>query len=86
MKKFMVLYMASGAEFEKMDAVEKVGSSLPERNNGIKTSNILNRCCVFASSLESMLLGKAPKIVFRQYRPKADMRPLPGSTGGMPLV
>jgi hypothetical protein len=47
------------------DAVEKVGSTLPERNNGIKTNNILNRCCVFASSLESMLLGKAPKIFFQ---------------------
>jgi hypothetical protein len=56
-----------------VDAVEKVGSALPERNNGIKTNNILNRCCVFASSLESMLLGKAPKIFFQQYRSKAEM-------------
>jgi hypothetical protein len=64
----------SGQVFRLLtDAVEKVGSTLPERNNGIKTNNILNRCCVFASSLESMLLGKAPKIFFRQYRPIRDI-------------
>jgi hypothetical protein len=63
-------YICLQREFPLLtDAVEKVGSALPERNNGIKTNNILNRCCVFASSLESMLLGKAPKIFFQQYRP-----------------
>jgi hypothetical protein len=63
--------------FGLTDAVEKVGSALPERNNGIKTNNILNRCCVFASSLESTLLGKAPKIFFQQYRSFADITARP---------
>jgi hypothetical protein len=56
------------------DAVEKVGGTLTGRYNRIKTGRILNRYCAFGSSLESMLLGKAAKILFRQHRSKADDR------------
>jgi hypothetical protein len=51
-----------------VDAFEKVRATRPGRNNPVKPGNILNRYCAFGSSLESMLLGKAAKILFRQHR------------------
>jgi hypothetical protein len=56
------------------DAVEKVRSIPPVRNNRIGTNDLLNQCCAFSSSLESMLLGKPFKIFFQQHRPRADVQ------------
>jgi len=47
-----------------VDAVEKVGGTLTGHYNRIKTGKILNRYCVFGSSFESMLPGKASKSFF----------------------
>jgi hypothetical protein len=57
------------------DAVEKVRGATPKRNNRIEPNNVLNLCCEYGSSLESMLRGKTHKILFRQYRPIADIHP-----------
>src|SRR5687767_10895392 len=40
------------------DAVEKVPSTRPGRNDRINIGIVLNRCCVIGSPLESMLFGK----------------------------
>src|SRR5262252_10856098 len=55
------------------DAVEKVGATLPTRNNRIAQAGFLNRSCAFAARLESILLEDPLKIFFRQYRPKGDL-------------
>ena len=55
------------------DAVEKVGATLPTRNNGIAQAGFLNRSCAFAARLESILLEDPLKIFFRQYRPEGDI-------------
>jgi hypothetical protein len=55
------------------DAVEKVRGATPKRNKRIEPNNILNLCCEYGSSLESMLRGKTHKILFRQYRPETDI-------------
>jgi hypothetical protein len=55
------------------DAVEKVRSRQLRRNNRIKTGSVVNRCCVFSSSLESILSEKVSKILFKQHRPEADL-------------
>jgi hypothetical protein len=40
-----------------VDAVEKVRSMPPTRNNRIKETDFLNRSCAFDAGFESMLLG-----------------------------
>jgi hypothetical protein len=57
------------------DAVEKVGGILLTRNNRIIGVDFLNRTCAFDAHFESILLGEAPKIFFRQHRPEAAMSP-----------
>jgi hypothetical protein len=59
-----------------VDAVEKVLSESLERNNRIRTVGWLNRNCVRGHYSESMLRVRAHKIVFQQYRSKADLTPL----------
>src|SRR5262249_22313260 len=54
------------------DTVEKVVSDPPKRNNRIRTARYLNRNCVRGRDFESMLRIQGRKIVFQQYRPKAD--------------
>src|SRR5262249_12568202 len=54
------------------DTVEKVVSDPPKRNNQIRTARYLNRNCVRGRDFESMLRIQGRKIVFQQYRPKAD--------------
>src|SRR5215472_9439323 len=54
------------------DAVEKVGATLPTRNNRIAQAGFLNRSCAFAARLESILLEDPLKIVFRQYQSKCE--------------
>jgi len=44
----------------------------PARNYRISGDDILNRSCAFHAGLESILLGDPSKILFQQYRPKAD--------------
>src|SRR5208283_2914277 len=56
----------------RVDAVEKVASVPLARNNRIEETDILNRSYAFDSGFESMLLGDPPKILFQQYRLKAD--------------
>src|SRR5262249_20298862 len=55
------------------DTVEKVVSDPPKRNNRIRTARYLNRNCVRGRDFESMLRIQGRKIVFQQYRPKADI-------------
>src|SRR5262245_3516139 len=55
------------------DTVEKVVSGPPKRNNRIRTARYLNRNCVRGRDFESMLRIQGRKIVFQQYRPKADI-------------
>jgi hypothetical protein len=55
------------------DTVEKVLSEPLERNNRIETASCLNRNCVRGAYFESMLRIRAHKIVFQQYRWKADI-------------
>jgi transcriptional regulator with XRE-family HTH domain len=43
-----------------------------------KQVEFLNRCCAFGAGLESNLLGETRQILFRQYRPKADILYLSG--------
>jgi len=57
-----------------IDAVEKVRGLLPADNNRILTRAFLNRGCPFGTRLESILLGKACKILFQQYQPEADQQ------------
>src|SRR5262245_40070940 len=56
-----------------VDTVEKVVSDPPKRNNRIRTARYLNRNCVRGRDFESMLRIQGRKIVFQQYRPKADI-------------
>src|SRR5215831_18259095 len=51
--------------------VEKLGDKHRARNNRIRASGCLNRCCVSDSSFESKLPVRTLKIVFQQHRPKA---------------
>jgi len=55
------------------DAVDKVGDELRVGNNRILASSFLNQCCAPDSYLESILLTRASKNVYRQHRPKADI-------------
>ena len=55
-----------------VDAVEKVGSILLERNNRVIGVDFLNRTCAFDPHFESMLRRDPPKIFFRQHRPQPD--------------
>src|SRR5262249_16751733 len=55
-----------------VDTVEKVVSDPPKRNNRTRTARYLNRNCVRGRDFESMLRIQGRKIVFQQYRPKAD--------------
>src|SRR5262249_26976539 len=55
-----------------VDTVEKVVSDPPKRNNRIRTARYLNRNCVRGRDFESMLRIQGRKIVFQQYRSKAD--------------
>src|SRR5262249_17699079 len=57
----------------RADTVEKVVSDPPKRNNRIRTARYLNRNCVRGRDFESMLRIQGRKIVFQQYRPKADI-------------
>src|SRR5262245_35872054 len=57
-----------------VDTVEKVVSDPPKRNNRIRTARYLNRNCVRGRDFESMLRIQGRKIVFQQYRSKADVR------------
>jgi hypothetical protein len=54
------------------DAVDKVGDEHRTGNNRIQVPRFLNQCCVPDSNLESMLLTRPSKNVFRQHRPKAE--------------
>src|SRR5262249_21157475 len=56
-----------------VDTVEKVVSDPPKRNNRIRTASYLNRNCVRGRDFESMLRIRGRKIVFQQYRSKADI-------------
>src|SRR5262249_24652546 len=56
-----------------VDTVEKVVSDPPKRNNRIRTARYLNRNCVRGRDFESMLRIQGRKIVFQQYRSKADI-------------
>jgi hypothetical protein len=55
-----------------VDAVDKVGDEQRAGNNRIQVPSILNQCCVPDSDLESMLLIRPSKNVYRQHRPRAD--------------
>src|SRR5262245_17478450 len=56
-----------------VDTVEKVVSDPPKRNNRIRTARYLNRNCIRGRDFESMLRIQGRKIVFQQYRSKADI-------------
>jgi len=47
-----------------VDAVEKVRSMPPTRNNRINETYFLNRSCASQAILESMLLGRPLKLFF----------------------
>jgi hypothetical protein len=55
------------------DAVEKLSDTQRAGNNRIQFLHSLNQCCAPASYLESMLLTRASKNLFRQHRSLADM-------------
>ena len=55
------------------DGVEKLSDEQRAGNNRIQVPRSLNQCCVPDSYLESMLLTRASKNVFRQHRPLADI-------------
>src|SRR5215831_19366010 len=91
---------ASQAQWSRLqhwvDTVEKVGATLPTRNNRIAQAGFLNRSCAFAARLESILLEDPLKIFFRQYRPTRDnlakrscrwpLGPIAASAGPTPLA
>ena len=54
------------------DAVDKVGDEQGAGNNRIQVPRFLNQYCASDSYLESMLLTRPSKNVFRQHRPLAD--------------
>jgi hypothetical protein len=53
------------------DAVEKLSNEQRAGNNRIQVPRSLNQCCAPVSYLESMLLTRALKSVFRQHRSSA---------------
>jgi hypothetical protein len=55
-----------------VDAVDKVGDEQRAGNNRIQVPRFLNQCCAPDSYLESMLLTRPSKNVFRQHRSEAD--------------
>ena len=55
------------------DAVDKVGDEQRMGNNRIQVPRYLNQCCAPDSYLETMLLTRSSKNVYRQHRPKADV-------------
>ena len=56
------------------DAVDKVGDEQRAGNNRIQVPSFLNRYCAPDSYLDSMLLTRPSKNVYRQHRPNADIR------------
>ena len=58
------------------DAVDKVGDEQRAGNNRIQVPRSLNQCCAPDSYLETMLLTRPSKKVYRQYRSEADVVPL----------
>ena len=56
------------------DAVDKVGDDQRAGNNRIQVPSFSNQCCAPDSYLETMLLTRPSKNVYRQHRPKADTR------------
>ena len=56
-----------------VDAVDKVGGVQRAGNNRIQVSRFLNQCCAPDSYLQSMLLTRPSKNVFRQHRSIADL-------------
>jgi 8-oxo-dGTP pyrophosphatase MutT (NUDIX family) len=55
-----------------VDTVDKVGDEQRAGNNRIQVPRFLNQCCAPDSYLESMLLTRPSKNVFRQHRSLAD--------------
>jgi len=55
------------------DAVDKVGDERRVGNNRIQVPSFLNRYCAPDSYLDSMLLTRPSKNVYRQHRPKRDI-------------
>jgi hypothetical protein len=55
------------------DCVAKLYAALRTRNNRIQSSGALNRSCVLAQVLESMLRILVAKIVLQHNRPKRDL-------------
>jgi hypothetical protein len=51
------------------DAVDKVGDEQRAGNNRIQVPRFLNQCCAPDSYLETILLIRPSKIVYRQHRP-----------------
>jgi hypothetical protein len=51
------------------DAVDKVGDEQRMGNNRIQVPRYLNQCCAPDSYLETMLLTRSSKNVYRQHRP-----------------
>ena len=56
------------------DAVDKVGDEQRAGNNRIQVPSFLNLYCAPDSYLDSMLLTRPSKNVYRQHRPIADIR------------
>src|ERR1039457_3487007 len=54
------------------DAVDKVGDEQPAGNNRIQVPSFLNRYCAPDSYLDSMLLTRPSKNVYRQHRSIAE--------------
>jgi hypothetical protein len=55
-----------------VDAVDKVGDEQRAGNNRIQVPSFLNRYCAPDSYLDSMLLTRPSKNVYRQHRSVAD--------------
>src|SRR5665648_996936 len=68
------------------DAVDKVGDEQRAGNNRIQMPSFLNRYCAPDSYLDSMLLIRPSKNVYRQHRSKADMTPTTANVGFVPCV
>jgi hypothetical protein len=56
-----------------VDAVDKVGDEQRAGNNRIQVPRFLNLYCAPDSYLDSMLLTRPSKNVYRQHRPEADI-------------
>jgi hypothetical protein len=56
------------------DAVEKVRSMPPTRNNRIKETDFLNRSCAFDAGFESMLLGDPSQNPFSTVSDQSGQR------------